>query len=185
MPPCTLVAAGSGEADAPASVLLAGLKPDATYFYRVLATNALGRAKASSARLRPSAHAAPFVLPDGRAWEMVSPPDKHGAPVEALTREGGLILASEDGDALAYVADGAHQRRSGRQPQPRNAAGLSPRVARRLELAGSSRRHRSGRRARTRQAPEYQFFTPDLSLALVQPYAGAGRPHGEPPLARK
>ena len=25
---------------------------------------------------------------------MVSPPDKHGAPIEALTREGGLILAS-------------------------------------------------------------------------------------------
>ena len=46
-------------------------------------------------------------LPDGRAWEMVTPPDKHGAPVEALTREGGLILASEDGDALTYVVDGA------------------------------------------------------------------------------
>ncbi len=38
---------------------------------------------------------------------MVSPPDKEGAPVEALTREGGIILASEDGDKLTYVVDGA------------------------------------------------------------------------------
>ena len=38
---------------------------------------------------------------------MVSPPDKQGAPVEALTREGGLILSSENGNALTYVVDNA------------------------------------------------------------------------------
>jgi len=47
------------------------------------------------------------VLLDGRAWEMVSPPDKHGAGIEALPREGGaMIEASADGGAITWVANG-------------------------------------------------------------------------------
>ena len=46
------------------------------------------------------------LLPDGRAWEMVSPAEKDGSGIEPLRKEGGLIQASEDGDAITYVANG-------------------------------------------------------------------------------
>ena len=46
------------------------------------------------------------VLPDGRAWEMVSPAEKDGSGIEPLRDEGGLIQASEDGNAITYVANG-------------------------------------------------------------------------------
>src|SRR5207253_299481 len=51
-------------------------------------------------------------LPDGRAWELVSPPDKGGASIEPI---GGIspvaapsiptVQASEDGNAIAYGAN--------------------------------------------------------------------------------
>ena len=75
------------------------------YHYRVIATNSHGTAE--SAEQTFSILAPTSGLPDGRACEMVTPPDKHGAPVEALTREGGLIVAARDGGALTYVANGA------------------------------------------------------------------------------
>ena len=45
-----------------------------------------------------------FELPDGRGWEMVSPPDKHGALLEPI-RETGVVQAAAAGDALTYLAD--------------------------------------------------------------------------------
>ena len=45
------------------------------------------------------------VLPDGRAWEMVSPPNKHGAAIEVVSKSrGGSIQASLDGGAIAWLA---------------------------------------------------------------------------------
>ena len=107
---------------------------------------------------------------------MVSPPDKHGAPIEALTREGGLILAAEDGDALAYVANGAieEEAQGNRSFEPqqvlatRGAEGWSSQ-----DIATPQDRAAGANFG----APEYQFFSPDLSLALVEPYVA------EPPLA--
>ena len=110
---------------------------------------------------------------------MVTPPDKHGAPIEALTREGGVIRASEDGNALTYVADGAiteepQGNRSPEMQQVLSTRGPSGWSAQDIATAQSKAQ---GDVAGA--APEYQFFTPDLSLALVEP-AGAG---AEPPLA--
>ena len=44
------------------------------------------------------------VLLDHRSWEMVSPPEKHGAMIEPISREGALIQASADGDAISWTA---------------------------------------------------------------------------------
>src|SRR5262249_43126967 len=99
---------GEGSADVGAEANLTGLQPDVIYHYRVIASNSLGTTVSGEhVFTTQSQRAAARELPDGRAWEMVSPPDKQGAPVEALTREGGLILAAENGDALTYVVDGA------------------------------------------------------------------------------
>ena len=95
----------SGFGDRLASWEASGLAPG-TYHYRVIVENAFGTVT-SPEREFTVIGAVLSGLPDGRAWEMVSPPNKRGASIEALTREGGAILAAEDGDALAYVANGA------------------------------------------------------------------------------
>ena len=174
----------SGETDVPESVQLQGLKPDTTYFYRVLATNAVGESEAIERAFTTSAPSTPFVLPDGRAWEMVTPPDKHGAPVEALTREGGLILASEDGDALAYVADGAILEEAEGSRSPEAQQYLATRGAGGWSAQDLVTPQVGAQGANVGGAPEYRFFTPDLSLGLVDPYDGAASgPNAEPPLA--
>ena len=141
--------------------------PAGIYHYRVVAENSFGTVDSPERTF--TIFGLPSGLPDGRAWEMVSPPDKHGAPIEALTREGGLILAAEDGDALAYVANGAisEEAQGNRSLEPQQA--LSTRV-RKAGARRTSPRPRNGRRVSNFGAPEYQFFSPDLSLALVEPY---------------
>jgi hypothetical protein len=42
------------------------------------------------------------MLPDGRQWELVSPPDKHGALVEPIDIYG-LIESSPEGGAFTYI----------------------------------------------------------------------------------
>ena len=97
---------GAGSEGIARTVKLTDLTPSTTYHYRVVAANGLGVTEGPE-RTFTSASEVPLALADGRAWEMVSPPDKHGIPIEPLTREGGLTLASEDGQAITYVADGA------------------------------------------------------------------------------
>ena len=182
--PSTPGALGSGEADVPESVQLEGLKPDTTYFYRVLATNALGESEGTEHAFTTRVPTPAFALPDDRAWEMVTPPDKHGAPVEALTREGGLILASEGGDALAYVADGAILERAEGSRSPEAQQYLATRSSDGWGSQDLVTPQTGAQGANVGGAPEYQFFTPDLSLALVDPYSGAKSGSlAEPPLA--
>lgn len=45
------------------------------------------------------------ALPDGRAWELVSPAEKFGGRVEPITEEGGVAESSEDGSLLTYVTN--------------------------------------------------------------------------------
>src|SRR5271168_3026379 len=47
-----------------------------------------------------------FKLPDARAWELVSPPDKDGSAIYSMEPEYGVIQAAENGDGIAYVAAG-------------------------------------------------------------------------------
>ena len=98
---------GSGETDVPESQTITGLTPATTYHYRVIDHNTLGTSEGHEQTFTTQPATATLALPDDRAWEMITPPNKQGAPVEALTREGGLILAAENGNSLAYVADGA------------------------------------------------------------------------------
>ena len=172
---------GGSESGQPGSLHLEELKPDTAYYYRVFATNKLGTAEGTLHSFNTQPQAEPFALADNRAWEMVSPPNKHGAPIEALTREGGLILASEDGRELTYVANGAviEEPEGNRSPEmqqvisTRGASGWSSQ-----DIATPNRRAQG---VSPGSAPEYQFFTPSLSGALVEPWGTT--PFSEPPLA--
>ncbi len=172
---------GAGEEPVGANLAPAGLTPDTTYYYRVIATNSLGDATSSEHTLTTPRPVQPTTLPDNRAWEMVTPPDKGGAPVEALTREGGIIRTSEDGNKLTYVVDGAlgENVQGNRTPEWQQVlAARGPASWTSQDIATPSTRAKG---VTVGSAPEYQYFTPDLTTALVEP-AELG-PGAEPPLA--
>ena len=170
---------GSGQEDVAKSIALSELAAHTTYYYRVLDANSLGTTEGAEHTFTTQEARGSFALPDNRAWEMVTPPDKGGAPVEALTREGGLILAAEDGSALTYVVDGAlgEEAQSNRSPEWQQV--LATRTAKGWSSQDIATPSSKAQGITAGHAPEYQFFTPDLSSALVEP-AGAG---AEPPLA--
>ena len=171
---------GAGSEDVAESLPLSGLTPDTTYYYRVLAINILGTTEGPQHTFKTQTPVSTFALPDDRAYEMVSPPNKHGAPVEALTREGGVILASENGNQLTYVADGAlgEEVQGNRSPEWQQV--LATRGTTSWESQDIATPSSKPKGDTPGQAPEYQFFTPDLSTALVEPAAN-GAPL--PPLA--
>jgi hypothetical protein len=166
---------GGGEEPVTESLALTGLVPNTTYHYRVIAVNGLGRGESEEGAFTTGR----VVLPDGRAWEMVSPPLKGAAPVEALTREGGVILASEDGDELTYLADGAlgEGAQSNRTPEWQQI--LATRGSGEWRSQDIATPDEEAQGFEPGEPPEYQFFTPSLSSALVQPL---GNPPA-PPLA--
>jgi hypothetical protein len=169
---------GEGSEDVEREVKLSGLTPDTTYHFRVLDSNGLGVSEGPERTFttEQQQQQTALALPDGRAWEMVSPPDKGGAPVEALTREGGLIVASKDGNSLTYVVDNAlgEEVQGNRSPEwqqvlaTRGATAWSSK-----DIATPSSKVKGWNPG---VAPEYQFFTPNLSTALVEPAGSTPAP---------
>jgi len=167
---------GAGSEDVAGEVKLSGLTPGTTYYYRVLGSNSLGLTKGAEQTFTTLREGGSSPLPDHRAWEMVTPPDKGGAPVEALTREGGLILASEQGSSLAYVVDGA----LGEEIQGNRSPEMQEVIATRSPSGWVSRDIATPSSKAKGVAPgnpsEYQFFSPDLATALVDPFGKAAEP---------
>lgn len=114
-----------------------------------------------------------LALLDGRAWELVSPPNKLGAGIEAMTQGGGVIQAAEDGSAIAYVANGpiVASPVGNRAPEPTQV--LSRRIPGGWETQDlqTPRNPTVGRDGGLRigAESEYQIFSSDLSLGLVEP----------------
>jgi hypothetical protein len=95
--------AGEGSETVGFSVTIQHLSSHTTYHYRVVAHNALGVSEGPD-RTFTTQGAEPVSLPDGRAWEMVSPPVKHGGTIEPIAQEGGTIQAAADGSGIAYIS---------------------------------------------------------------------------------
>lgn len=175
---------GEGFGDRAASVELSGLQPGA-YYYRAVAQNSDG--KIQSVERTFDVVATVSGLPDGRAWELVSPPNKDGAEPEALTREGGVIQAAENGSAITYVADGPMPAGEGIEGNrdPEYPQIFSTRGARGWSSQDIATPVTQGTGVEVGAPPEYQFFSPSLALALVQPAVGAPESGSlaDPPLA--
>ncbi len=103
------VGIGSSEGDLSVSVHLQGLASSTVYHYRVVAIGEAGGEvvieEGADQTFTTQAAGGDFTLPDGRAWEMVTPPNKQGAGLIAVGNEQGAdIQAAEDGGAITYAA---------------------------------------------------------------------------------
>jgi hypothetical protein len=118
-----------------------------------------------------SAHAAgsEFVLPDGREWQLVSPPDKHGAVIEPIPFEG-VVQAAENGSAVTYLTNGSIA------GAPSGNANLSQVLSTRSPAGWQSQDIAGPHEEETGQSvgagQEYRQFSRDLARAIVQQPAG-------------
>jgi DNA-binding beta-propeller fold protein YncE len=155
-----------------------GVTPSTTYHFRVVAQNALGTSVGPDRTFTTQSAFTSTLLPDGRGWELVSPPDKHGSPIPGLTAEGGAIQAAADGSGIAYVAIGST---TGEAAEGNRSLFPSQLLSERQGPADWATRDLSTQIAEPSGVTaalrtEFKLFSADLSLAAV-------RPNGPTPLA--
>jgi hypothetical protein len=120
------LAIGSGSEPLTISQVVSGLAKDTTYYFRLVATNATGTTTSSGHTLHT--RAIPLPLPEQRAYEMVSPPDKNGTDVDHLpeypTPHAGI---SRDGEAVGFCTEALF----GEEPPQFAGSFCSPYISRR------------------------------------------------------
>jgi hypothetical protein len=168
--PLSEVGIGSGHHGIAVSQAIVGLQADATYHYRVIAKNSEGVTEGPDRTFTTQVSGLGFELADRRAWEMVSPPDKHGGKLVGSTF--GYIQAAEGGDALAYLSFGSIEA----APEGNRMLEPSTALARRGAEGWSSKDILPPNAHSTSvfvgHQGEYKLFNPDLSGALLEPVSG-------------
>ncbi len=165
--------AGSGSSAATVRLLLQGLQPDTTYYFRVVAGNGLQREVIGlDQEFSTQSGGGEFTLPDGREWEMVTPPDKPGARILGLGDQAGDdIQAAQSGDGITFGATA---------PFVANPAGSrSPEVTQVISLRSApgvwstqditTPHNEAASELAIGHEAEYKLFSSDLSLGLVEP----------------
>jgi hypothetical protein len=103
---------GAGHVPVPLVAALTNLTPETTYHYRVVASSALGSIAGADqvfttsipASVGPLPSAGPEGLPDGRGYELVSPPEKD---FNDLATVYGYSAVSPEGDRATFISGGA------------------------------------------------------------------------------
>ncbi len=161
---------GAGFGDQAVTDTVDGLLPATRYHLRVIADNADGES-ASGERTFLTA-ATPRELADGRAWEMVSLADKHGSSVEAIRLAGGLVQSAANGRSVTYVTTGPVYEEEaeveGNRDSERSQI-LSARGASRWTSHDITTPNEVALGTEPGLPLEYQFFSPELAEALVEP----------------
>jgi hypothetical protein len=168
------------------SAHIKGLAANTTYHYRVTATLEGNAEKGigSDQTFTTLASGVAFKLPDGRAYEMVSPPNKQGGSIQPITKAGGAIQASEDGNSLAYVANGPVREDVEGNRAPESQQILATRGPKEWASQDIVPPHEHPTGIRVGQSfDEYLLFSGDLSVGLVQQFSFALTPFAEPPLS--
>jgi hypothetical protein len=149
---------------------ITGLAPDTTYYYRLVLTNGKGQITKPTAAPYPFFHTAPVaggpLLPDGRGWELVSPPDKNGggiAPPESIA-EGGILQAAAQGGAATYSSASSF---SGGQGAPPASQYVSTRTSSGWSTQNITVPIFSGSYDIAKGGAPYRLFSTDLSRSLL------------------
>jgi hypothetical protein len=116
-----------------------------------------------------------LVLADGRAWEQVSPVDKHGGVILSLGDEV-VEQASLSGNAFTYLMSASPE------AEPQGNTELSQIFALRNAEAGGwsttdiTMPHSVPVGVTAGQGEEYRFFSEDLSVGIVEPFGPFSQP---------
>lgn len=166
--------AGTSVTDVIRTTQVQGLEPSIVYRYRVLAANAIRPAGIpgpvrSLTTQSTNASSGTGGLPDHRQYELVSPPNKHGAPLEAIAKEGADIQAAADGSKLTYIALAPASRESAGTRSPEYSQLLSTRGAGGWATQEISTPHEEITPAKAGHKEEYRLFSEDLSAGIVEP----------------
>jgi hypothetical protein len=165
---------GAGTSAVPVSLRVQSLQPQTTYHMRLAVTNALGAVYGPDETFTTQAVGGELTLPDGRQWEMVSPPAKDGATIEPP--KVGMVEAAEGGSAITYDASGPVTENPAGNPSPVQVTQL-------ISRRGAGGVWSTEDIATPRETPttntegeysnsEYVFFSSNLSRALVEPVDG-------------
>jgi hypothetical protein len=176
--PGTDVGAGE-ETVEPPTTTVAGLKANTEYHYRVIAVNALAPAGVAGPdqTFTTQPPSAASGLPDGRQWEMVTPPHKQGALITPIEYEG-VIQAATAGGAFTYKTstpmEAEPQAYQSFFVQDLSVRGPDGWISHDIEA-----RHAGVTGLVVGQGYEYKVFSSDLSQSLLEPYGTFAPPTGE------
>lgn len=148
-----------------------GLSPATTYHVRVVTSNEAGGhlnvVHGPEKIFTTQSALASAALPDGRAWELVSPSDKHGAGFYELANSAAVIQASSSGEAITYLATAPTE-----SAPAGYTNGESQVLSSQTAQGWSSRDIATPHEAATGGATgrnEYRAFSEDLTFGLTQP----------------
>jgi hypothetical protein len=159
--------AGSGDVDVTGGAQVQGLSPNTAYHYRVVATNSLGTVEGPD-HIFTTQGAPAFVLSDGRRWEQVSPPNKHGAPLEPIRN--GVIQAATDGTGIAYFADAPIDLEAPGTLSPVESQFIAHRGPAGWTTQDITTPHQAPSGLDVGNLSEYKLFSANLSLGVVAPF---------------
>jgi hypothetical protein len=167
--PGSVTSVGEGEtgpetSSVTVSTTVGGLAPETSYDFFLVVENVIGAE--SSFTTQPTVSGT--ALPDGRGWEMVSPPDKQAAGIEIF--EGGSdIQAAANGDAITYVANAPIVK----NPEGNKALEITQVLSKRGTSDWESTNLTTPASAvvplEFSDLTEYELFSTDLTQALVEP----------------
>jgi hypothetical protein len=174
------VGLGGGQTPQHVSYELQGLLANTTYEYRVVVSVsgasaecvALHEPESECGSLKAfttKTEGAGLTLPDGRAWELVTPVNKYGSLIEGIGAQG-VVQASADGDRIAFPAA------SPLEPNP--AANIGHAQA--LAVRGTQEWNTSeimpptypqvGPASISAHGDENRIFSDDVTRSLVDPF---------------
>ncbi|HXB66209.1 MAG TPA: hypothetical protein VNV42_15165 [Solirubrobacteraceae bacterium] len=162
---------GEGGEGVALEVHVQGLSPSTAYRYRVIAESSQGTGEGGEQTITTQNTGGPLALPDGRQWELVSPPAKEGALIHGLEYEwggpgGADDQASASGDAVVYDASSPTEAES--QGYGGDVTVLSTHGQSGWSSRDITPPHERGTGPFLRGGAEYEGFSEDLSRAATQ-----------------
>jgi hypothetical protein len=149
---------------------ITSLATDTVYRYRVVLTNGKGQTTKPTAAPYPFFRTAPAaggpLLPDGRGWEMVSPPDKNGGGIaepESIAK-GGTLQAAAQGGGVTYSSASSF---AGGQGAPPASQYVSTRTASGWSTQNITVPIFSGSYDIAQGGAPYRLFSTDLARSLL------------------
>ncbi|HEY2283844.1 MAG TPA: NHL repeat-containing protein, partial [Solirubrobacteraceae bacterium] len=163
------VSIGSGFDVASVSAHPSGLLPRTSYHFRLVAHNEHGVVDGEEKTFTTQPSGSGLVLPDGRAWELVSPIDARGAIPQQIG-ESAVEQAAAGGDAFTYQVSAPNEADPRGYGEP---AGLQVLASRGGSGGWSSTdigmSNSTPTGIRVGSGHEYRFFSEDLSVGIAEP----------------